>query len=85
MHLMQFNGRSSRVSKLVVWLVVATSMLVIAVTHAASMGIVDSGDRYALVKLSSDGRFVIFVDRTGEHPMLRRQRVGETKAQDVLV
>lgn len=81
---LQFDRRNSRVSKPGVWLVVLAMALVAAATHAASMSVVVSGDRYTLVKLSSDGRFVTFVDRTGEHPVLRRQRVGEAQAQDVV-
>ena len=81
---LRFDGRTSRASKPIVWLLMLAMVLVAAATHAASMSVVVSGDRYTLVKLSSDGQFVTFVDRTGEHPVLRRQRVGETQAQEVV-
>lgn len=57
--------------------------LMSAVTHASSTNVVVSGDRYTLVKLSGNGRFVTFVDRTGADPVLRRQRIGEAQAQEV--
>lgn len=81
---LRFDGRTPPATKPVIWLLMLAMTLIAMVTHAASMSVVVSGDRYTLVKLSSDGRFVTFVDRTGEHPALRRQRVGETQAQEVV-
>ena len=81
---LRFDERTSHAWKPIAWLVMLAMTLVAAATHATSMSVVVSGDRYTLVKLSSDGRFVTFVDRTGDHPVLRRQRVGEDQAQDVM-
>jgi pimeloyl-ACP methyl ester carboxylesterase len=81
---LRFDERTFRASKPIVWLLMLAMVLVAVVTHATSMSVVVSGDRYTLVKLSSDGQFVTFVDRTGEHPVLRRQRVGADQAQNVV-
>ena len=83
MHYLRCERRLAQAFMAAVKVVALISALAASAASAASDDMVVLSDRVTLVKLSGDGRFVTFVDRTGDGQILRRQRIDMATPEDV--